>query len=246
MIPAIKQHFNAAADTYAHHAMWQYQQSQLLWDFSAQGRCHGLTLDIGSGTGWIAQRLQQAKIPVIALDHAQGMLTQQMISTLCADLHAIPLPDNSIDQAFCGMTLQWSADKRTALSEWRRIIRPQGPLFCSVLTTGTFATLHQAIAAGTFTYPGNQFIDADLLLIHAQQTGWHCMSQEVFSDTLYFHSLRDLITHLRLTGCISHNQAGHHGLVTPRQWQRLVTAYEALRTPQGLPLEFTGLRMRLR
>ena len=246
MIPAVKQHFNAAADTYAHHALWQYQQSRLLWDYSASERCYGLTLDIGSGTGWITQRLQQTGIPVIALDHAHCMLTQQMASTLCADMHAIPLPDNSIDQAFCGMTLQWSADKHAALSEWRRIIRPQGPLFCSVLTTGTFASLHQAITAGSFTYPGNQFIEANSLLMNAQQAGWCIISHEIFSDTLYFQSLRDLIAHLRLTGCISHNQAGHHGLVTPRQWQRLITAYDNLRTPRGLPLEFSGLRMRLR
>lgn len=245
MIPAIKQHFNIAAPTYTQHALWQHQQAQTLWDYSASTRCNTLTLDIGSGTGWIACRLIQANIPVIAIDQAQQMLQQQTLPTICADMHAIPLPDQSIGQVFCAMTLQWSSDPYAALAEWRRVMCPRGMLFCSVLTTGTFASLHQAISEAEFIYPGNQFTTADTLFSTAQQAGWQVQAYQSFTDTLYFDSLHDVITHLRLTGCISYNRSHAHGLITPRCWHRLISAYEALRTVQGLPLEFTGLHMRL-
>jgi len=243
---ATKQHFNAAAHTYEQYALWQYQQAQLLWDYSTATRGMGLTLDIGSGTGWIARRLVHAGIPVIAIDNAQHMLQQQHMPTLCADMHEIPLPNHSITQAFCGMTLQWSPDKFAALAEWRRVIQPQGVLFCSVLVIGTFASLHQAIKHAEFVYSGNQFISPDTLISTAQQAGWTVENDYTIVDTLYFESLRDIIIHLRLTGCISHNQPGYQGLTTPAHWQKLTIAYEQLRTPHGLPLEFIGLRMRLR
>ena len=245
MSAAIRQHFNHAAPTYAQHALWQYQQAQKLWEYSATQRYQGITLDIGSGTGWIAEQLYQAGTPVIALDNAKQMLAQQQMPTLCADMHAIPLAKHSIEQAFCGMTLQWSHDKLAALAEWRRVVAPQGTLFCSVLCKGTFATLHQAIATAGFCYPGNLFCTPEALLTTTQEAGWHVAHYEMFTDTLYFNSLNKLIMHLRLTGCVGHNQANHRGLITPNQWQQLTQAYEQQRTPQGLPLEFTGLRMRL-
>ena len=65
----IQQSFATAATDYHHHALWQQQIAQQLVDRAIPYlQKKKMTLDIGSGSGFVVQALQRQDIPVIATD----------------------------------------------------------------------------------------------------------------------------------------------------------------------------------
>ncbi len=100
-------------------------------------------LDVGAGTGTLAlaalERWPAAR--VIATDAATGMLelARERIAQLPAqtgerlELHvgpaeSLPLPDASVDAAMSSFVLQLVPDRRIALTEIRRVLKPGAPL----------------------------------------------------------------------------------------------------------------------
>lgn len=95
-------------------------------------------LDVACGTGVVA-RLVKDKVGeeghVVGVDINAGMLdVARSISTssnvdiewIEADVGNVPLPDGSFDIAFCQQGLQFFPDKVGALTEIRRLLRPNG------------------------------------------------------------------------------------------------------------------------
>jgi malonyl-CoA O-methyltransferase len=105
-----------------------------------------IILDVGCGTGQGTQLLQQRypEAQIIALDNAYPMLQftkQQASSTVsvCADAAQLPLVSHSVDLIFANLLLPWCADIASVLSEWRRVLRPEGLLMFSSLGPDTLA-----------------------------------------------------------------------------------------------------------
>lgn len=96
-------------------------------------------LDVGAGAGtdsFIASRLVGPAGRVWALDFTQGMLERlsanarsagfRNVEAIRADAEAIPLPDNSVDVVTSNGALNLVPDKRRALAEIARVLRPEG------------------------------------------------------------------------------------------------------------------------
>jgi malonyl-CoA O-methyltransferase len=103
-----------------------------------------LILDIGAGTGEMSMRLQ-ARYPeasVVAMDLVPAMLEYAQQHTpgihyVCADTCQLPLPDHSVDFIFANLLLPWCPGVTSVLSEWRRVLRPDGLLMFSALGPDT-------------------------------------------------------------------------------------------------------------
>ncbi len=94
--------------------------------------------DLGCGTGYLLQQLQQLGFEDLhGFDIASEMLavvescTNLPSSKLTeADLQALPVPDQQFDAVFSNAAIQWCDTARTA-TEIRRVLRPDGRGFIS-------------------------------------------------------------------------------------------------------------------
>ncbi len=91
-------------------------------------------LDVGAGTGLLAERLSDLGLSVLALDPFAQMLQQLQlrrpdIQTVVAHGHDIPLPDDAFDLTYSVAVMHHIAEPhlvRRTLSEMVRITRPGG------------------------------------------------------------------------------------------------------------------------
>jgi len=97
-----------------------------------------LVLDVGSGTGAIAEAAVACGARVVAADRTFCMVAYQ--GTHCwpgvaADALALPFPDRAFDAALAGFLLN-HLDPAQALTELARIVRPGGTVLASTWAVG--------------------------------------------------------------------------------------------------------------
>ena len=91
-------------------------------------------IDVGAGTGVLAERLADTGMEVVALDPFPGMLEQLRrrrpgMQTVVAHGEAIPFPDDSFDLAYSVAVMHHIADPdkvRRTVAEMVRVTRPGG------------------------------------------------------------------------------------------------------------------------
>jgi SAM-dependent methyltransferase len=139
-------------------------------------------LELGAGTGALAQRLADAVGPdgtVLASDVAEGMVAllakhlggRPTIDVARIDACDIPLPDGSVDVVVFRMGLMLIPTPEVALGEIRRVLRPGGRLGVAVWGTapanpwmtsvGMAAMMHGLVSSGPPVGPGGPFSLAD-------------------------------------------------------------------------------------
>jgi ubiquinone/menaquinone biosynthesis C-methylase UbiE len=114
-------------------------------------------LDVGCGTGTIARlaaervgpngRVAGVDVNAAMLPVARSLPSANPIKWYETAAESIPLPDESFDVAFCGLSLQFFADKTAALREIRRVLKPGGRVYISTPRPNAFMdVLDHAIA----------------------------------------------------------------------------------------------------
>ena len=97
-----------------------------------------LTLDLGSGTGFISLHCALSGADVFALDMNKKMLVKQMslkyklglnnLVLFQADINQLPLKTGQFDQVFITLVLHHISDPLTMLQQVARLIKPKGKL----------------------------------------------------------------------------------------------------------------------
>lgn len=128
--------FDAIADIYDDvfppHVLEHYLRRRV--SYIRQMAPAATALDVGAGTGLLAERLSDAGIDVVALDPFPGMLAQLNqrrpdIETVVAQGEAIPFPDDTFDLTYSVAVMHHIADPalvRQTLAEMVRVTRPGG------------------------------------------------------------------------------------------------------------------------
>ena len=128
--------FDAIADIYdgvfPTHVQEHYLQRRVR--YIRQHAPAATAIDVGAGTGVLAERLADAGIDVVALDPFPGMLEQLRrrrpgVQTVVAHGEAIPFSDDSFDLAYSVAVMHHIADPdkvRRTLAEMVRVTRPGG------------------------------------------------------------------------------------------------------------------------
>jgi ubiquinone/menaquinone biosynthesis C-methylase UbiE len=137
--------------------------SELLDSVGVDGKT---VLDVGSGTGvllsaamhrkpsiWIACDLSERMLEVLRAKYGHSMPS---LVTLRADAHSLPLDDGSVDVAICNGVYPHFHDKRRALEEIHRVLRPSGSLIINhFVSRETVNSIHLSSE--------NEVLRADLL-----------------------------------------------------------------------------------
>jgi malonyl-CoA O-methyltransferase len=202
-------------------------------------------LDAGCGTGegTIALRRRYRRAQVLGLDLAPGMLRVarargwpwQRPPVVCADVHSLPLPDASLDLVVSNLMLQWCDDLPRAFAQLRRALRPGGLLLFSTFGSETLLELRASWAEADESAHVSPFVDMPSL---GHALGSAGFSEPVLDRELRVQrhaSVRALMDSIRAIGAGNALATRRRTLTGPRRLQRMQAAYEAQRTPAGLP-----------
>lgn len=91
-------------------------------------------LDIGAGTGFVAEGLLAAGARVVAVDESAAMVKELArkfggrLETHQGDGQALPFPDGTFEAALANMYLHHVADPAAAITEAVRVLKPGGSL----------------------------------------------------------------------------------------------------------------------
>jgi SAM-dependent methyltransferase len=103
-------------------------------------------LELGAGSGKIAQRIRGMGYPVVVSDASENALSlaaKRGLEVLQFDASlSFPLPDGKFRFVFAGELIEHLFDTRRFLSECRRVLAPGGAL---ILTTPNLATLNDRL-----------------------------------------------------------------------------------------------------
>lgn len=177
---------------------------------------------------WLARTLREA-------GRLAGLLgiRSEHANLTCADLARLPFAARSFDMAWSNLALHWCNDVPAVLQELHRVIRVDGLLSFTTLGPDSLRELRAACRQAGLPGRVHGFIDMhDLgdMLVHA---GFAEPVMDMERITLTYADLTALIQDLRWAGAVSALQSRTRGLVTPRQWQRLVLTYDAQRRDEA-------------
>lgn len=142
----IAQSFGSASESYDISARLQRFSGKHLMPW-LPNRNDLTVLDLGSGTGFFTDLLASSYQQVIGLDLSKGMLRfakenrNKDITWLEADVHKIPLKDESVDFIYSNLVIQWCDPLDLAITEMLRVLKPGGLIIFTTLVDGTLHEL---------------------------------------------------------------------------------------------------------
>ena len=245
--PAPKRAVRAAFDKAAGHydAVASVQRTacdHLLALVSTQDFSPDRILDAGCGTGYALAGLKRSfpGADLLALDFAPAMLRQHapgLARPVCADLEHLPIAAASLDALWSSYALQWCNPQR-ALPELARSLRPGGQLWLSTLGPGTLGELRDAFSHVDTEEHVLRFQPPEVIEDAAEEAGLRVLRSE--RDNLYAWApdLRSLLRDIKTLGAHQTGAPRRRAPLGKAAWARLAAAYEAHRTPAGLPASY--------
>lgn len=119
---------NIYDDVFATHITEHYLRRRTAYLMQCARGCKGKALDVGAGTGVLAERLSASGREVVALDPFPQMLEQLRrrrpeIATVVAEGEAIPFPDASFDLTYSVAVLHHIAEPERVNRTLREMVR---------------------------------------------------------------------------------------------------------------------------
>ncbi len=242
--------FERAARTYDPAADLQRQVAdQLMERLDVVRLTPQCVLDVGCGTGYctrlLASRYPQAQVIGLDLAHAMAHRARnrwhwrfwKRPDFLCGDAEQLPFVDAGIDMVLSNLALQW-CQPMMVFNETRRVLRPGGLFVFTTFGPDTLRELRSAWSDVDGQPHVHSFLDlrdvGDLLLA----AGFRDPVVDVERVVLHRRSVREVLRELKLIGAHNVAQGRSRGLTGKAHFTRFQQAYEALATPQGIPVTY--------
>jgi len=194
-------------------------------------------IDLGAGTGGATTGLK-SRFPnaqILAVDSSPAMLAagNALERPVCADAASLPLADGCVDLVFSNLLLHHCPDPAIALTEARRVLSDRGLLMFTTFGSASFIELGRAWAtADRFTHIA-PFFDIQDLGTLLTSSGFTEPVLDRQTLTVTYDNLPRLMQDLRGAGSTNATTGRDRGLTGRSTWQRLITAYDQLRDPDG-------------
>ena len=251
----VRQSFNRAASVYEASARLQQQVAdQLIQDMHAAlpSNFTGHILDAGCGTGYCLHQLQRTypDATLLGVDFAEAMLKQYSSASdalaINGDLEHLPLANASIDLYMSSLAWQWCHVSH-ALDEAMRVLKPGAHLWLTTLVDGTFHEMASAFRSAELSPAAHLLAMPQETTVRDafQQSGMPLITARCQPVTTWhadFNTLRHSIRGVGANRLPSAQQAP----LDRAARSRLIEAYEALRSPRGLPLTYNVLTIHAR
>jgi ubiquinone/menaquinone biosynthesis C-methylase UbiE len=127
-------------------------------------------LDVACGTGTIARlaaervgsngRISALDVNAAMLSVARSLPSAAPIKWYETAAESVPLPDHSFDVVFCGLGLQYFADKSAALREMHRLLKPGGRVYISTPQPNAFFDVFDRAIARHVSEEASAFVHA--------------------------------------------------------------------------------------
>ncbi|MCD9537156.1 malonyl-ACP O-methyltransferase BioC [Photobacterium carnosum] len=240
---AITNAFGRAAANYDKSAAFQRQVGhQLLALIPIQQVTHSKAsvIDIGCGTGYFSDELQQQGFEVTAADLSAQMLlqAQQRCGSHCQYLHTdaenIVMANDSYDIAFSNLALQWCDDLSIPLRELQRVVRSDGAILFTTLVEGSLNELKHAWSQIDDKPHVNGFKSLQRIKAEIAQSGLTIDSLECKPITVYYPTAMKLMKDLKGIGATHLQQQRQSGLIGRQTFIELEHAYDNYRLDNGL------------
>ena len=253
---AVAESFGRAARSYDAHARLQLAAARTLKDMLPEDLAPAWAVDLGVGTGPVTRALceQLPKTRWLALDIAEPMLHEGVArgrfvgqcQPVCADAMQLPLAAASAGLVFSSFALQWCTALPPLAAEIARVMAPGGVFAFCLPVAGTLAELRESWAAADDAPHVNRFHRSDDWLAALQAAGLQVDTAHTHQVREHYPDVRAIATMLRATGARHVVRAAPAGLTGRRRYAAFQSAYEQLRTSQGLPLSWQILYAVLR
>lgn len=97
-------------------------------------------VDVPAAGGYLSAFVTTPDVRMIAIDPSpvmHALCRERVRESLLAPMHALPLPDASVDVVLCLAGLHHEQDLHRVFAELRRVLRPAGRLTIAEVATGT-------------------------------------------------------------------------------------------------------------
>ncbi len=246
----IRQNFDAAAGEYDTVAELQRTVAgHLLEQLELIRLTPAVTLDLGSGTGFVGRKVSTifTRSRVLQLDYALNMLRQarrhdrrffSRHTFICADAEDLPLPDQSVDLIISNLMLQWIASPGELMRECGRVLRPGGLFLFSSFGPDTLQELRESWRAVDAHVHVNAFVDMHDLGQDLIRAGFEQPVLQTERFTLLYDDVHALMRELKALGAANVNRGRRKTLTTAAMFARLAAAYDRDFPGPRLPATF--------
>lgn len=199
--------------------------------------------DLGCGTGFgLAQLRKQFKDTTLSgVDISQAMLERSThicpdAELIKADMESLPLNGEQFDLVISSSSLQW-CDPDKAISEFARILRPDGHLAIATFGPGTHQEWKAAWsnadrATHTLDFPSL----AEIERIFDQQN-IKLVAHDKQMRVLRFNSTQEVLQSVKDLGATNANNGRQRGLMGKARFGRFLKALEQASSPPQLSYE---------
>jgi len=191
---------------------------------------------VGLDSAWSMARSARRSQPL--LERARSALSGASCHNVCADLARLPLAAASVGMVWSNLALAWAGAPAAALSEFARVLEPQGLLMFSTYGPDTLKELRNAFAQVDRYAHVHRFIDMHDLGDMLVGAGFAQPVMDVDIVTLAYADVGALARDLRLSGQSNADADRRRGMMAPGAWTRMVSAYESVRRGGRLPATF--------
>ncbi len=196
--------FSQRASSYDSHAQLQRRIADRLLTTIPQVQAQDeVVLDLGSGTGYLMQKLGIDRRDFIALDLSLDMLRESNVRNIrgyvCADAQLLPFADHSFDRIVSSLSVQWCDHRQQLFAELYRTLKPQGEIHLNTLTSGTLSELNDASIRAGLGARVNHF-ESYLEWFNAAISAGFVVKIERFKERVTADNFNALLKHLRAIG----------------------------------------------
>lgn len=239
----IRASFDRAATTYDDAAIVQRRICEsLLKQTADSAQAVTSILDAGCGTGYALPMLRERwpSASITAADFAFSMLKQLPMKpdmVFSADIEKLPLPAAYVDLWWSNLSIQWCS-LENAFREAARVLKPDGQMAFSTLSTGTFIELRKAfeeIDSYTHTLA---FSTVGRLQNSLTKAGLRNIVLLREKHTVYYPDLKTLLQAVKAIGANTVGENKRSGMMGKTAWEQVEAAYERYREKEGLPASY--------
>lgn len=188
----ISENFSRAAHNYNNDALMQKNIAENLVEQARGYISHSARiLDLGSGTGFVAQSLPQQ---IMQSDIAMGMCREsaKISPTICADMENLPFGKNNFDAVFSSSAIQWLNIEKV-FAETNRVLGQKGYFFFTTFGEQTLFELKDSYTNAGIDTKIMQFYNIDEIKNSLQKNQLDLLSVNIEKISYDFDSVKELL-----------------------------------------------------